>query len=468
MKDLSLRIRVFLFFCLSALGGVAVVLGALWLGYRQLGEPDAFSAFVTAAIAAGFGLVALAVFIWLLFDENVAKPIEALAASLRVGAQADIGAAIDRSAARYLGDLAPAAAAVHRKLSESSRTAEETVAERTARLEREKQQLLKILSDIPTAVIVARADHRIVLYDGQAAALLEGEAPPRLNASIFEYLDQNAIKEALHTLDAENRARMPVVLAGLSGQTYTGHIRKFGAQDGYTLMLEPMDPDAERPLCYDFDLLDRAVSNDLKQTKLRDLTFVVFDSETTGLRPETDRVVQLGALRIVNCKPIPGEVFDTLVNPSVPIPPASTKVHHINDEMVADAPDFVQVCKNFHVFTRDAVMVAHNAPFDMAFLHQTGRAHGLAFDHPVLDTVLLSAVVFGGSATHTLDALCERLNVTIADEKRHTAMGDAEATAAVLVRMITILEARGIETFGQILTEMRKHSRLLEDQNKDT
>jgi DNA polymerase-3 subunit epsilon len=113
-------------------------------------------------------------------------------------------------------------------------------------------------------------------------------------------------------------------------------------------------------------------------------------------------------------------------------------------------------------------MVAHNAPFDMAFLHQTGRAHGLAFDHPVLDTVLLSAVVFGGSATHTLDALCERLNVTIADEKRHTAMGDAEATAAVLVRMITILEARGIETFGQILTEMRKHSRLLEDQNKDT
>ena len=107
MKDLSLRIRVFLFFCLSALGGVAVVLGALWLGYRQLGDPDAFSSFVTSAVAAGFGLVALAVFIWLLFDENVAKPIEALAASLRVGAQADIGAAIDRSAARYLGDLAP-------------------------------------------------------------------------------------------------------------------------------------------------------------------------------------------------------------------------------------------------------------------------------------------------------------------------------------------------------------------------
>ena len=73
-----------------------------------------------------------------------------------------------------------------------------------------------------------------------------------MNASIFEYLDQNAIKEALHTLDAENRARMPVVLAGLSGQTYTGHIRKFGAQDGYTLMLEPMDPDAERPLCLRF------------------------------------------------------------------------------------------------------------------------------------------------------------------------------------------------------------------------
>lgn len=466
MKELSLRLRVFLFFCLIGLGGVAVILGSVWLGYRQLGDPGALSAFATSAVAAGFGLVALVVFIWLLFDENVAKPIEHLAASLRVRAHADIEAEIDDASARYLGDLAPAAAAVHQKLSATSRAASETVAEHTARLEREKAQFLQILSDIPTAVIVARSDHRIVFYDGQAAKLLETEASPRLNASVFEYLNRDEICQALDTLNARSLVRMDVVLTGHSGQTYAGQIRKLGTRDGYSLMLDPLDPEAARPLCYDFDLFDSSFSEDLMRTALSDLTYVVFDSETTGLHPEKDEVVQLGAVRVVNGRCVPGEILDTLVNPGMPIPPASTKVHHIDDAMVADAPGFAPVCRQFHQFSRDAVIVAHNAPFDMAFLHRAAGQNDLRFDHPVLDTVLLSAVVFGGSASHTLDAVCARLNVTIPPRLRHTAMGDAQATAQALVHMITILEARGIRTFGQVLDEVRKHSRLLEDQNK--
>ena len=90
MKSLSLRLRVFLFFCLIGFGGNAVVLGALFLGYRQLGMAEAFSSFATVGIIAGFGLFALAIFIWRLFDENVSKPIEKLAAQFRVSANSGI------------------------------------------------------------------------------------------------------------------------------------------------------------------------------------------------------------------------------------------------------------------------------------------------------------------------------------------------------------------------------------------
>ena len=226
-------------------------------------------------------------------------------------------------------------------------------------------------------------------------------------------------------------------------------------------MLEPLRPDAARPLVYDFDLLDKEEPTCLDQSRMGDLTFVVFDSETTGLDPQTDEVVQLGAVRVVNGKIIEGEVFDTLVNPGRTIPPGSTAVHQISDAMVADAPRFDTACRAFHQFAANSVIVAHNAPFDMAFLRRQCRGQDYAFDNPVLDTVHLSAVVFGGAAEHTLDALCDRLDVHIPDDVRHTGLGDALATAKALVALIPILEARGYTTFEQVRAEIQKHSRIL-------
>ncbi|MEL6839264.1 MAG: exonuclease domain-containing protein [Pseudomonadota bacterium] len=461
MKDLSLRFRVFLFFCLIGLGGIAVVLTALFLGYRQLGTPEALSSFVTAGVVASLGTLALSTFVWRLFDENVSKPIEALAGQFRVRAESGIATSIDERTARYLGDLAPAAHAINEKLGQASQATAETVAEKTARLERQRAQLLRILSDIPVAVIVATPDHQIVLYDGQAADLMEREAPARLNGSVCDYLEESALVDALAAMKDRDATRRPITIKGKSGAVYSGHIRVFDDAGGYMLMLEPLDPDAARPLVYDFDLLDKDQSTDPNETPLRDLTFVVFDSETTGLDPAKDDVVQLGAVRIVNGKVIRAEVFDKLVNPGRPIPSASTKVHKVTDAMVADAPPFETVCARFHAFARDAVIIAHNAPFDMAFLH---RINDPAFDNPILDTVHLSAIVFGGSATHTLDALCERLEVTIPADLRHTALGDAMATAEAFVAMLPVLEARGLKTFGQVKAEMRKHARILEVQ----
>jgi DNA polymerase-3 subunit epsilon len=160
------------------------------------------------------------------------------------------------------------------------------------------------------------------------------------------------------------------------------------------------------------------------------------------------------------------EELDTLVAPGMPIPAASTRVHGVTDAMVRGAPDICTAGRQFHHFCRDAVIVAHNAPFDMAFLHRHSVAMNVEWSQPVLDTVLLSAVLFGTTSKHTLDSLCERLGSTIPPELRHTAMGDARATAEALRRMIPLLQARGLMTLRDVLTETRKHGRLLQDLNK--
>ena len=459
MTHLSLRLRVFLFFGLMGLGGIAVVTGALVLGFRQLASRDALSAFVTVGVVAGLGILGLTAFVWRLFDENVSKPIETLAAAFRLRADGGLQTRIDPQTAKYLGDLAPAACAINDKLAAATQATAETVAQRTARLERQRAQLLRILSDLPMAVIVANPDHQIVLYDGQAAALMECEAPARLHGHVGDYLDKDALLTTLRTLQQDTAKRRPIAIAGKSGTLYYGHIRLFDDDGGYMLMLEPLAADAARPLVYDFDLLGKAPVDDPVDALLDNLTFVVFDSETTGLDPAKDVVVQLGAVRVVNGRRVIGEAFESLVNPRRAIPLRSTKVHGISNAMVRDAPDFATVRQQFHNFAQGSVLVAHNASFDMAFLTRDGDAP--IFANPVLDTVHLSAITFGGSAIHTLDAICDRLDITIPPLVRHTAMGDAIATADILVKLIPILRARGLKTFGDICTEARKHRRIL-------
>ncbi len=224
---------------------------------------------------------------------------------------------------------------------------------------------------------------------------------------------------------------------------------------------------ATRAVVYDFDLLSRAVTERLAETRLADLTCVVFDTETTGLDPARDEIVQIAGVRLVNGRRVAGEVFETLVNPGRRIPPSSTHVHGITDAMVVGAPDVVEAGRRFHSFAEGAVLVAHNAPFDLHFLRRHEDTIGLRFDNPVLDTVLLSAVIFGRGESHSLDALTARLGITIPEEARHTARGDAEATAEAFLRLIPMLQARGLATFGEVLAEVRRHGRLLRDLNEE-
>lgn len=230
--------------------------------------------------------------------------------------------------------------------------------------------------------------------------------------------------------------------------------------------LRQLGDESSHSVVYDFDLLSRIHYDRIADAKLANLTYVVFDTETTGLFPERgDEIVQIAAVRLVNCKRVKGESFETLVNPGRPIPRSASDIHGVTDAMVADAPNVQEAIARFHKFAEGAVLVAHNAPFDMEFLRRRERELGIRFDNPVLDTVLISAVVFGARENHTLDALAERLSIAIPEEDRHTAMGDAVATAEAFIRLKAILVERGVESFGQVLDAVRRHRRLLKDLN---
>lgn len=695
MNRLPLRLRIFLFFGLLGLGSIAIVVGAGYVAYERFDPAQPDSAFVMAALIAGFLNVGLVLGVWRLFDENVGKAIETISAAMRARAHGGVSHALDDKVAVYLGDLAPAASAVTDTLVETKQSVEEAISKQTAILAAQTDKLKALVSDVPVGLIICSPKHQMVFYNSPAKDLLAETGRPRLNRSVFDLLREGPIRKTYDRLrtsrkeeqdaelllsttgcarslsahmrlvrgamgmngdgpgyvltlrdvtsdlsmhrdrerllasiidelrrpsaglkalldlkdeqaDAPNPALVTDILERSSDLTsavqrisenydsawrtwwpmqdvHAGELidglRAHLGDDGpvleslppdlvlrcdgvaiidllsllaraikdtglsdvlsltmtqtendaelrmiwqgdpmavstlETLMTHSLDdnsdsltgrevlehhgtevwpewddqggawltlplPDAcqapqpmaparfvpERQAVFDFDLLDSTDHAAIDDTPLSKLTYVVFDTETTGLDPHGgDEIVQIAALRVVNGRMVPGEVIDQLVDPERSIPPGSTAVHGVTPEMVVGAPKIQVAGAQFHRFCHNAVLVAHNAPFDMAFFHRHGPSFGATFDNPVMDTVLLSAVLFGQQEEHTLDALAERFGVVIPEEARHTALGDTLATAEVFLRMLAMLEAKGIRTYGEVLAEMAKNNRLMKE-----
>jgi len=212
-----------------------------------------------------------------------------------------------------------------------------------------------------------------------------------------------------------------------------------------------------RPEFYDFALLDQSGKSlgERGEQALSDLSFVVFDTETTGLKPSSgDEIIALAGVRILNGRILTGESFARLVNPNRKIPKSSIKFHGITDDMVKDKPPAQIVLPQFHDFAKDSILVAHNAAFDMKFLHLKQDECSLRFDHPVLDTLLLSVLLHDHKVEHSLDDIAKRFGIEI--EGRHTAIGDALVTAGIFLRMIPMLKARGILTLNDAINASNK------------
>lgn len=212
--------------------------------------------------------------------------------------------------------------------------------------------------------------------------------------------------------------------------------------------LEPVLPrkGEGRPEYYDFDLFKWSEkSYGLEDRLLTELTYTVFDTETTGLNPsQGDEIIQIGATRIVNGKLLHQESFEQLVDPRRPLSDESIGIHGITPDLLLGQPTIDKVLPAFHAFAEETVLIAHNAAFDMRFLQMKEAATGLRFDQPVLDTLLLSAVVHPNQESHRLDAIAERLNIMVVG--RHTALADAIVTAEVFLKLIPLLAEKGIRT----------------------
>jgi DNA polymerase-3 subunit epsilon len=217
-----------------------------------------------------------------------------------------------------------------------------------------------------------------------------------------------------------------------------------------------------RPEFYDFDLFRTGDPRGaLAEQPLTELAYTVFDTETTGLDPSGgDEIIQIGATRIVNGRLLRSESFEQCVAPQRPVPAASTAIHGLRAEDLHGQPRIEAVLPAFHAFARDTVLVAHNAAFDMRFLELKQASSGVCFDQPVLDTLLLSALVQPGQTSHRLEDIAARFGIAVSG--RHTALGDALVTAEIFQKLLPLLAARGIRTLGDALAAARNtyHARI--------
>jgi DNA polymerase-3 subunit epsilon len=217
-----------------------------------------------------------------------------------------------------------------------------------------------------------------------------------------------------------------------------------------------------RPEYYDFDLFNwSAASRELDDQILTALSYTVFDTETTGLEPSAgDEIIQIGAARIVNRRLLSHECIDQLVDPRRTLSKESIAIHGITPDLLVGQPTIDTVLPSFHAFCADTVLVAHNAAFDMRFLQLKEDRLGVRFDQPVLDTFLLSAVLHPNQESHRLEAIAERLGVSVLG--RHTALGDAMVTGEIFLKMLPLLAGMGIHTLRQAreASEKTYHARL--------
>ena len=390
------------------------------------------------------------------------------------------------------------------RLADRLRLARDGLAERleveTRALRTERSRLTAVLDGLPDGVVVAGPDGRItlanptarrLLNDGNAllgrsvsafvgrdrpGPLLAGEisstsSPERsvvktatgvaLPATLTPILDQgSAIGSVLVFRDEAPGASGGPAAPGAATHGGPGQPAPRLVGAGLRSGTAAHVPGPVRSDLYDFSLLDeveRHIGPTGRERRLDDLSFVVLDTETTGLRPGGgDRVISLAGVRVSGMEVKRQQTFDALIHPGRSVPPESVRFHGITDDDLAGAPGLDVVLPAFLAFAGDAVLVGHEVAFDLEFLAPEVVRLGLPplTARPVLDTRLLSRSLHGPGADHSLEAAARRLGVEVV--ARHSALGDALTAAEILVRLLALLKGRGVETLGDLLRASRE------------
>ncbi|MCR5742942.1 MAG: PolC-type DNA polymerase III [Lachnospiraceae bacterium] len=209
--------------------------------------------------------------------------------------------------------------------------------------------------------------------------------------------------------------------------------------------------------------------DDLKHTVTRsegqviaEQTYVAFDIETTGFSPVKDKIIEIGAVKIKD-----GEVidrFNVFVDPQIPIPARITELTSITDAMVAGAETIEVVLPKFLEFSKDCVMVAHNADFDMGFMTQKAKEQGFVFEPTYVDTLGMSRAKLTHLSRFKLDVVAKDLDVVL--ESHHRAVDDAECCGYIFIKLMERISAQDnvhnldeLEEFSKIGPETIKKMR---------
>ena len=191
------------------------------------------------------------------------------------------------------------------------------------------------------------------------------------------------------------------------------------------------------------DLKDMVIHS---QAQSLDDTYVVFDLETTGFSPNVNKIIEIGAVKVVNGSVT--EKFSTFVNPDVPIPFRIEELTGINDDMVMEAPMIEEILPEFLKFCDGAVMVAHNAAFDMSFIEENCRRLGIWREFTSVDTVALARVLLPQLGRFKLDTVAKALHVSL--ENHHRAVDDAGCTAEIFVKFVKMLKERDVFNLDEV------------------
>ena len=186
-----------------------------------------------------------------------------------------------------------------------------------------------------------------------------------------------------------------------------------------------------------------------KDKKIDDEEFVVFDIETTGLNSHTNEIIEIGAVKIKSGRIV--DRYSQLINPGRPIPYHITEITSITDEQVANEPKIDKVIGKFVDFVGDAVLVAHNAPFDMGFIKRDIKKYlNIDYQCSVIDTLQMARDLFPDLKKYGLGDLNKTLGLAL--EKHHRAVDDSQATANMFIIFLEKYKEKGLEYMKDINT----------------
>ena len=175
-------------------------------------------------------------------------------------------------------------------------------------------------------------------------------------------------------------------------------------------------------------------------------TYCVLDLETTGLSFRTEKITEVGIMKVKDGEVI--DEFECFVNPEKPIPQKVVEVTNITDDMVKDAETIDKVMPKILEFVGDSVLVAHNADFDIGFLKYNAKQLGLSLENTYIDTLRLAKSLFPEYKKYKLGMIAENLGITV--EVAHRALDDVDTTVKVFRKMLEMLEEKGVKTIDDI------------------